>query len=112
MIRRWTRNHSPVSEKHANLYHFHIQFSDAPLIIDRGESLQKPESAFHFVVDLLAKIGIPPSLPRADCSLWQHGAELCRPAGVAPGSARAPCPTAGREGGCVGGVARGWLGGG
>jgi len=62
--------------------------------IDRGESLQKPESAFHFVVDLLAKIGIPPSLPRADCSLWKHGAEHCRTAVLARGSARVPCTTA------------------
>src|SRR5271154_4366307 len=78
------------------------QFSDAPLIIDRGESLQKPESAFHFVVDLLAKIGIPPSLPRADCSLWKHGAEHCRTAVLARGSARGHIPQhAGRAGGAA-----------
>src|SRR6202161_4996723 len=76
------------------MHHFQIQFSDAPLIIDRDESLQKPESAFHFVVDLLAKIGIPPSLPRADCSLWKHGAEHCRTVCLARGSARVPCTTA------------------
>ena len=31
----------------------------------------------YFVVDLLAKLSHP-SLPRADCSLWKHGAEHCR----------------------------------
>src|ERR1700677_541504 len=97
-----------VKPKNLNLQ---TQFSDAPLIIDRGESLQKPESAFHFVVDLLAKIGIPPSLPRADCSLWKHGAEHCRTAVLARGGARAHMPQhAGRAGGAAWGVP--WPGGG
>ena len=47
----------------------------------------------YFVVDLLAKLSHP-SLPRADCSLWKHGAEHCRTVCLARGSARVPCTTA------------------
>ena len=43
----------------------------------------------YFVVDLLAKLSHP-SLPRADCSLWKHGAEHCRTVCLARGSARMP----------------------
>ena len=57
---------------------FQIQFSDAPFFFDRDESLPETKEASHFVVDLLAKMSIQPSLPRADCSLWKHGAEHCR----------------------------------
>ena len=44
-------------------------------------------------------MGIPPSLPRADCSLWKHGAEHWRAAVLARGSARVPYTTA-----CLGGT--------
>ena len=60
----------------------------------QGRIFTKTKEAFHFVVDLLAKIGIPPSLPRADCSLWKHGAEHCRTVCLARGSARMPDTTA------------------
>ena len=35
---------------------------------------KKPNVVSYFVVDLLEKLSHP-SLPRADCSLWKHGAE-------------------------------------
>ena len=38
---------------------------------------KKPNVVSYFVVDLLEKLSHP-SLPRADCSLWKHGAEHCR----------------------------------
>ena len=73
---------------------FQLQFSDAPFFFDRDESLPETKEASHFVVDLLAKMSIQPSLPRADCSLWKHGAEHCRTVCLARGSARVPCTTA------------------
>src|ERR1035438_8866231 len=69
---------------------FLLQFSDAPFFFDRDESLPETKEASHFVVDLLAKMSIQPSLPRADCSLWKHGAEHCRTVCLARGSARMP----------------------
>jgi len=69
---------------------FQLQFSDAPFFFDRDESLPETKEASHFVVDLLAKMSIQPSLPRADCSLWKHGAEHCRTVCLARGSARMP----------------------
>ena len=38
---------------------------------------KKPNVVSYFVVELLEKLSHP-SLPRADCSLWKHGAEHCR----------------------------------
>ena len=69
---------------------YSLQFSDAPFFFDRDESLPETKEASHFVVDLLAKMSIQPSLPRADCSLWKHGAEHCRTVCLARGSARMP----------------------
>ena len=71
-------------------FKFQLQFSDAPFFFDRDESLPETKEASHFVVDLLAKMSIQPSLPRADCSLWKHGAEHCRTVCLARGSARMP----------------------
>ena len=75
-------------------YYFQLQFSDAPFFFDRDESLPETKEASHFVVDLLAKMRIHPSLPRDDCSLWKHGAEHCRTVCLARVSARMQDTTA------------------
>ena len=78
---------------------FQLQFSDAPFFFDRDESLPETKEASHFVVDLLAKL-THPSLPRADCSLWKHGAEHCRTVCLARVSARMQHTTAWLGGMC------------
>ena len=80
----------PMQTQETPSSYFQLQFSDAPFFFDRDESLPETKEASHFVVDLLAKMSIQPSLPRADCSLWKHGAEHCRTVCLARGSARMP----------------------
>ena len=90
MIGRRTKPSCNPDEKSNQRTDFQLQFSDAPFFFDRDESLPETKEASHFVVDLLAKMSIQPSLPRADCSLWKHGAEHCRTVCLARGSARMP----------------------
>ena len=90
MIGRLHNGENLPLEKIKKTIQFQLQFSDAPFFFDRDESLPETKEASHFVVDLLAKMSIQPSLPRADCSLWKHGAEHCRTVCLARGSARMP----------------------
>ena len=94
MIGRTKKNIQEQKQKDRETLYNSLQFSDAPFFFDRDESLPETKEASHFVVDLLAKMSIQPSLPRADCSLWKHGAEHCRTVCLARGSARVSCTTA------------------
>jgi hypothetical protein len=87
MIGRQERNKRKNQETKPEKSKFQLQFSDAPFFFDRDESLPETKEASHFVVDLLAKMRIHPSLPRDDCSLWKHGAEHCRTVCIARVSA-------------------------
>ena len=94
MIGRSEKETQKPRSKNREATNFQIQFSDAPFFFDRDESLPETKEASHFVVDLLAKMRIHPSLPRDDCSLWKHGAEHCRTVCLARVSARMQHTTA------------------
>jgi len=78
----------------------HLFFGQRPIIYYLNlVNAKKTIVVSYFVVDLLAKL-THPSLPRADCSLWKHGAEHCRTVCLARVSARMQDTTAWLGGMC------------